>query len=207
MTLIKCPECSKEISDRATKCINCGHSFVEEEQPQEDSRKCTECGGTIFDNSASECPYCGCPIEKEEEGLAKEAAKADKSKQTKAIIVAVVAIAVVAMIIFGFTTCSRGTTFKSIAADYKGASFFSAAEDGSYIEVDTNPNDTEDYSGTSGWGAIEDINKKLGLSDAIGRQMENTRALDGMQAAEENGIKLSWTYHPDKGLEVIYKKA
>ena len=28
MALIKCPECGKEISDKATKCPNCGISFI-----------------------------------------------------------------------------------------------------------------------------------------------------------------------------------
>lgn len=27
MALIKCPECGKEISDKATVCINCGYSL------------------------------------------------------------------------------------------------------------------------------------------------------------------------------------
>lgn len=28
MALIKCPECGKEISDKAEKCICCGHYFT-----------------------------------------------------------------------------------------------------------------------------------------------------------------------------------
>lgn len=30
MSLIKCPECGKEISDKATVCIHCGYPIKEE---------------------------------------------------------------------------------------------------------------------------------------------------------------------------------
>lgn len=104
MTLIKCPECSKEISDRATKCINCGHAFVEEEQPQEESQKCTECGGTIFDDSAIECPYCGCPIEGDSKVQAKIAILFADKEKIKLPLVGVVAALVI--ILFAALSCS-----------------------------------------------------------------------------------------------------
>lgn len=36
MALIKCPECSKEISDKAVNCPNCGREFSKQEKVKKD---------------------------------------------------------------------------------------------------------------------------------------------------------------------------
>lgn len=59
MAMIKCPECGQDISDKAQKCVNCGHPL---EHIENKTKKCPECGKDI-DNNAVECPFCGCPIE------------------------------------------------------------------------------------------------------------------------------------------------
>lgn len=56
MALIKCNECGKEISDKATICIHCGC-------PVELKIKCFECGKEIKSNDKI-CKNCGCPITK-----------------------------------------------------------------------------------------------------------------------------------------------
>lgn len=61
MALIKCPECGKEISDKAKKCVHCGMSF-ENGIPQK--KRCDECGKEN-DIEATECVFCGCPFEDE----------------------------------------------------------------------------------------------------------------------------------------------
>ena len=61
MAMINCPECGKEISDKAKKCVYCGHTINEEPVVE---KKCPECGATISDEMEI-CPNCGCPIEKE----------------------------------------------------------------------------------------------------------------------------------------------
>lgn len=55
MALIKCPECKKEISDRAQSCIHCGC-------PIEKELICNECGKKINKDDRV-CKNCGCPIE------------------------------------------------------------------------------------------------------------------------------------------------
>ncbi|MEI3556349.1 MAG: zinc-ribbon domain-containing protein [Eubacteriales bacterium] len=52
MALIHCPECGKEISDKAEKCIHCGH--VMKEQPK---IICEDCGNEIPEG-AETCPVC-----------------------------------------------------------------------------------------------------------------------------------------------------
>ena len=55
MALIKCEDCRKEISDKASACIHCGCPIILK-------RKCNECGKEINDNDKV-CSSCGCPIE------------------------------------------------------------------------------------------------------------------------------------------------
>lgn len=44
---------------------------------------------------------------------------------------------------------------------------------------------------------------ELNVSEATLSRMAGTRALDGVQTANNDGLVLSWTYHPDNGLDVI----
>ncbi|MCQ1952261.1 hypothetical protein [Arthrobacter sp. zg-Y238] len=41
------------------------------------------------------------------------------------------------------------------------------------------------------------------MPDSVSSRMDNTRALDGRQFAEWNGISASWNYHPDTGTNVV----
>jgi hypothetical protein len=43
----------------------------------------------------------------------------------------------------------------------------------------------------------------LGFSSGTIDRIERTRALDGTQEAESDGVTATWTYHPDAGLSLI----
>ena len=60
MALHPCPECGKEISDKAKTCPFCGASLLHEDS--EAKVICPECGSIVPDD-AEACPTCGCPIE------------------------------------------------------------------------------------------------------------------------------------------------
>lgn len=55
--------------------------------------------------------------------------------------------------------------------------------------------------------AIEKINAKMGLPASLYNDMNQTSWSMGKQSEtfDSVGITVSWTYHPDKGLEVTYK--
>lgn len=55
MSLIRCPECGKEISDRAVCCPNCGYKF-------EETKFCKFCGEKIPKDSVV-CTKCGRQVE------------------------------------------------------------------------------------------------------------------------------------------------
>ena len=54
MALIKCEDCGKMVSDRASDCPNCGAPIVKK-------TLCEECGKEI-PNGSTACPACGCPV-------------------------------------------------------------------------------------------------------------------------------------------------
>lgn len=54
MAIIKCPECGKEISSRAEKCVGCG-------LPLSEIFICPECNNVSLTENGGKCPSCGCP--------------------------------------------------------------------------------------------------------------------------------------------------
>lgn len=96
MAMIQCPECGKEVSDKAKKCIHCGKVLIEDTIPQ---KFCSECGKEVsFD--ATECPYCGCPLEDDEKEIKIQSIK--KIKKTVITIAVIVAIAIIAFVLVKF---------------------------------------------------------------------------------------------------------
>ena len=67
--------------------------------------------------------------------------------------------------------------------------------------------DSDDYNNRSTLSAIENMNKKIGLPDSLYNDMIQTTWSMGKQKEtfENLGVEVTWTYHPDKGLEVTYK--
>lgn len=77
----------------------------------------------------------------------------------------------------------------------------------SYLSIDTNPDDSYSDSKTYYYEAIDAIrliNYKLGIPDSVYERMQRTAAIDGMQYYYGNNITVSWSYHPNSGLEVMY---
>lgn len=97
--------------------------------------------------------------------------------------------------------------FKSLYDDYCVAKWANVGSDNSYLSIDDNPYDYEDYYIGAADVAIEKINRALGLPDSLYEEMLQTTWSMGKQNETYTsiGVTVSWTYHPDKGLEVTYK--
>ncbi len=103
--------------------------------------------------------------------------------------------------------------FNEMYSDLAKNSWCTIAADGSYLKIDSNPKDKESKYFNSddwaimleAWEKVEEINKELGFSDAVNEKMNGTTALQGKQTESNNEYTVSWTYHPDNGLEVIYE--
>ena len=77
--------------------------------------------------------------------------------------------------------------------------------DGKSLTIDTKPDDRY-YSGEDdALSAIFAINAFLGLPSSLIDKMSSTRALDGMQSQDCGDYTVTWNYHPDNGMKVIYE--
>ena len=61
MGLISCPNCNKEISDKAKVCVGCGHKLVDDINTENAMINCPECD-VITDTLTDTCPNCGYPF-------------------------------------------------------------------------------------------------------------------------------------------------
>ena len=95
--------------------------------------------------------------------------------------------------------------YDAICARYSSGSYIlTLSSDQSYLNADTNPSNLDDYYNATYVNIIESLNKELGLPDYIWQKMLRTRAIDGRQSETCGNIEVSWTYHPDQGIEVLY---
>jgi hypothetical protein len=124
-------------------------------------------------------------------------------------------LAVLVMLLGSFVACccipfDKGPDFNKIYNNLDSSVQFAweVGSDGSYLKVDTNKYDLDDYSNWDVWDSIKEVHAELGLPDSLYSDMLETSWSMGKQTEvfEDAKVKVSWTYHPDKGLEATYKK-
>ena len=106
MALIKCPECGKEISDKAIVCPQCGKTVACVDPAPEEAKPviCEECGAEIPEGAAA-CPNCGNPVLSDAETTEETPQKVEVTavnlpkikKDTKKRIIITVAVIVLAI--------------------------------------------------------------------------------------------------------------
>lgn len=121
MAMISCPNCGKQISDKAKTCPGCGYVLENEKVVEEEPKKvvCEECG-TELTPDMEVCPNCGCPVEKRE--AEKETANVQavevtkinlqvdekgKEKAKKIGIIAIIAAVALIAAFFGYRTYQK----------------------------------------------------------------------------------------------------
>lgn len=212
-----CVKCGAPLGDGQDFCPKCG-------TPKGGEKKnvCGKCGAEIQEGQEF-CPKCGQKV-----GLAVDAGvssainqfnsgvtKANEKKKKTPIIIGVIAgvvvLAVVLIIVLGG---SSKIDFNKEYADISGERWCTIASDGSWMKLDTNPSDTDSddlpwsyYSDTFSPcnDMIEKVNSDLGFSSAVFAKMNETTWSQGRQTESNDKYTVSWTYHPDKGLEVMYE--
>lgn len=102
------------------------------------------------------------------------------------------------------TVLPAGPDLREVYREFCDSSFATLASDGSYLSIDTNPDDKDDYIDYVAYFAITSVNEALGLPESVLNKMNQTRAVDGMQSYSTDDLDITWTYHPDDGLEVTY---
>ncbi len=168
--------------------------------------KCNNCGKEISDTT-NNCIHCGAAILKPEE----KPKKKKMSNSTKIIIGISIFIGVlflIGSIVFTIVIINavKAPNLKDIAEKVNcGTYYCDVATDGSYLKLDTNPLNLDDYSSSSAYDIMKRINSELNLPQSINEKIASTRAIDGRLKEEYDDLEISWTYHPDKGLEILYE--
>lgn len=73
------------------------------------------------------------------------------------------------------------------------------------MNVDSNPGNYTSYTTPNSISTIQEINEKLGFPASTYVNMTKTTASAGVCEFEDDNYRASWTYHPDRGLEVFYE--
>lgn len=117
-------------------------------------------------------------------------------------------------------------TFNEMFSDYASESWCTIAEDGSWMELDTNPDDlnmpaiVDRMSSMTGkeldeleaymdeWNACEDaikqVNEALGFDDSLNVKMDKTTDRDGTQYESNDKYEVSWSWYSYGKREVLY---
>ena len=197
-----CEKCGASMNKGQAFCSRCG---APKRVPAQNA--CTECGATLQDGQAF-CPVCGHKV-----GLTVDprvTASIGKinavSKRKKTLIIGIASAAVLIIVIL-LLVLAKGNKkdfnimYASIADEY----WCTISNDGSYMEIDTNPYDIDDEIEMSAYNQLAIINSDLGFSDALYSKMGQTTSLDGWQTMSNDKVTVSWKYHPNNGLEVFYE--
>ena len=171
---------------------------------------CANCGTEMAPGQAF-CPVCGtkatATMAPGVSGAIDQFNANVETKKKKKPIVPIIIGAVVVIIIIALLAGGGGgkKDFNKMFSDIKYNSWCTIASDGSYMRIDTNPSDLDDHIDLTAYYTLESINRELGFPASTYEKMGETRALDGRQYDETSDVEVSWTYHPDSGLEVMYE--
>lgn len=102
--------------------------------------------------------------------------------------------------------------FTELYYDYCDYEIAEVASDNSYLELDSDPYDigSDDYEWLYYYNlfdnAVKSIHKDIGLPESLLKRMNQTSFIMGRQTEyyPDKGFSVSWRYHPDYGLEVVY---
>jgi len=195
-----CPECGTELEAAYAFCPACGKQI---------GRICPGCGRKA-DMDMRFCGGCGRMLADAPVETKGNPTSIAGRKRLKWIGISGGAVVAVVVILCLLLTMNRKSPFQKAYEAAGGANFcglwVTVYQDGSGLRIDTNPRDIEGYYDSDALESIRKIHASLGLPESILDKMTSTRALDGRQTQRHNGIAISWTYHPDAGLEIIYEE-
>ena len=132
-----------------------------------------------------------------------------KKKSKAPLIIGIIAGVFALIIIIAIIAGSSGPDLKAVYNSECSSVWATVGSDGDYLRIDTNPYDLDDngVAYIEAYDAIEVVNEKLGLPDSLFTEMGETRGMDGVQQRtfSDQGLTVTWKYHPDTGLEVTYR--
>ena len=205
-----CANCGAELAPGQAFCGHCGSPAMPAAPAAPVIPVCANCGTELAVGQAF-CSVCGTKATATmapgvSASINQFNANIETKKKKKPIVPIIIGAAVVVIIlIIVLVSGGNKKDFNDMFSGIKHNSWCTISSDGSYMTIDTNPNDDDDYIDLTAYYTIESINEELGFPASTYEKMGETRALDGRQYDETSEVEASWTYHPDKGLEIIYE--
>lgn len=219
-TAYVCTNCGTALEDTQAFCPNCGAPKMIMPAPQ--VNRCNNCGTELMPGQEF-CPNCGQKanlmvdsgvnnaINQFNNNIAQKSGF--KLKTPHIIAIAGGAVALIVVILIVVLTAGggkKGPDFQQIYDTYCSSIWADVGSDGSYLSIDTNPYDWDDdgLAYPKAYDAVKSINKALGLPESLTTEIGETRGADGKQTESfpSQGVIVSWTYHPDEGLEITYRQ-
>ena len=182
-----------------------------------DKKFCTSCGAELHPEAIM-CTACGTPqaeVEKQElKGFKKLIHKFKTDKKLWVICGGILAIIAIVVSISVATYMTSFEYYVDKMLDEYPFADNGRTSDGSSLKIDTNPQDKDpDYwtsydskKSTDSLNGVKWMNEQLGFSSSVYEDMLETSSLMGKQTASNDKYTVTWTYHPNKGLEVTYIK-
>lgn len=218
---MKCQNCGCELPNTAKFCSSCGCEtmFVEaytetvlnqktgiKEQTENSKATANEESALIQQGTV---PPNVPPLNPLQQSAQK---KTKKSILAIALVSPIIIIAIFAIILSAVTKNVQINLYNKYS-DIANENWCTIDTSGKWISIDTNPYniDKDDFTYTDkrvileATEKIKEINLDLGFTEALYQKMSSTTALQGTQYEENEKYKVSWSYHPDNGLEVMYE--
>lgn len=211
-----CTNCGALLNPSQAFCTKCGT------KAPEPPLSCRSCGANLEEGQAF-CSKCGTKVDLSTPSALKSSienynltmiASNKKKKQLPIILGIVAGVVVAAILLLVFLGGKKTFNFAKEFPEYEGKTWCEFADDGSWMKLDSNPSDKDsddlsflDLTTTIDPcnEAVKKINQKLGFSDSLMKKIEETSALQGVRTETNDKFEVSWTYHPSKGLEIMYE--
>ena len=192
----KCSKCGSENMADAKYCVNCGNNLVEEVVNK--NQEVIE----VLDHTDS----------------------SGKEKKKKTIMIVVIVFLLICVFALLNSNGKNNESdyvdyededvvvedsgyeydFEAIYDEYLDSSYAKVGADGSYLSIDTNPDGYSDYSNDDAVEGVVQTIYALDLPSSLIEELSSTRALDGRLSKTYGNITVSWSYHPDNGLEILF---
>lgn len=153
-------------------------------------------------------------IQAEVRGSNINARKKPNKRRGLGIFIAIIMIIILALAVIFFVAFQSSSKFEKVKDEcVQIAGQLSSGDN--YFTLDTDPDENMDevlkaiiHRDTleRTLEAIKYANKELGFPGSLYNDMVRTSAMMGRLSEENDKYKVSWTYHPDHGLEVTYTK-
>lgn len=95
--------------------------------------------------------------------------------------------------------------FSDIGQKNEYTLYIKLSEDKLSISLDTNPLNKKDFIEPDIFGKIIELHEDLEFPESVYTKMMSTRSLDGIREQTVGDVTVSWTYHPNNGLEALYE--